>query len=147
MFMMQSLQQYSCSIVHVQEPTTMSQRRAITAARIAHRQDDALYLSNGKPIARVLPELPRSPAIDCEDLYLTMRQSRAAGDALLHDLTAPQQTEAAFGAAVLAASASLYPDLAAAARAMVHQRAVIAPGPAADRYAGHYAQFVAACRA
>ena len=65
-------------------------------------------------------------------------------DVLGRPLAVPEQTEAAFGAAVLAASASLYPGLAAAARAMVHSREVVHPRPDAVRYAPHYARFVAA---
>lgn len=61
-------------------------------------------------------------------------------------LIVPQQTEAAFGAAVLAASASIHPDLVTATRAMVHMRAEIAPQPLAARYSEPYARFVAACQ-
>ncbi|MBK9712230.1 MAG: carbohydrate kinase [Kouleothrix sp.] len=67
-------------------------------------------------------------------------------DVFNHPLAVPQQVDAAFGAAVLAASASLYADLATAARAMVHVGEVITPRLDAERYAEPYRQFVAACR-
>ncbi len=63
-------------------------------------------------------------------------------------LAVPAETEAAFGAAVLAAGATLYPGVIAATRAMVQIREEIAPQAALiGRYAEGYEQFVAECRA
>jgi xylulokinase len=67
-------------------------------------------------------------------------------DILNLPLLIPQQIEAAFGAAVLAASATCHHDLSTAARAMVHMRAQVDPHPHAERYTPLYQQFVAACR-
>ncbi len=72
--------------------------------------------------------------------------SQIRADVLERSLLAPEQTEAAFGAAVLAASAMLYPDLSSATRAMTRMRAIIEPRLDAARYQEHYARFVAACR-
>lgn len=61
-------------------------------------------------------------------------------------LLVPQQVEAAFGAAVVAAGSVLYANLTEATRAMVHVQTHIMPQPDADRYTPLYEQFVAACR-
>ncbi len=68
---------------------------------------------------------------------------------ILHcPLLIPEQTEAAFGAAVLAAGTVLHSDLMAATRAMVHIRQRVEPQGQAivGTYAALYEQFVAACR-
>jgi D-ribulokinase len=63
-------------------------------------------------------------------------------------LAVPTETEAAFGAAVLAAGATLYPGVVAATRAMVHRQAEVEPQAAlVGRYTEGYEQFVAECRA
>jgi D-ribulokinase len=68
-------------------------------------------------------------------------------DVLGRGLVRPQQTGAAFGAALIAASTTLAPDLVAAVRQAVRYEALIAPRPAlADAYAERYASFVAECR-
>jgi D-ribulokinase len=67
-------------------------------------------------------------------------------DVLDRPLLVPQQHEAAFGAAVLAAGASLHPGLTAAAGAMLHSREEIAPSERAHEYEQHYARFVGALR-
>ncbi len=61
-------------------------------------------------------------------------------------LVVPRQTEAAFGAAILAAGAGLYPDLISATRAMVHLDQEITPAPDTSAYEEGYARFIAACR-
>lgn len=62
-------------------------------------------------------------------------------------LVVPQHSEAAFGAAILAASAALHPDVSAATRAMVRLRDTIEPqAPIVAHYAERYEQFVMACR-
>lgn len=63
-------------------------------------------------------------------------------------LLVPQHPDAAMGAAALAASASAYPDLAAATRAMVRVQHEIEPlpEPATAPYDQLYEQFVTACR-
>lgn len=71
---------------------------------------------------------------------------RIRASILKRSLLVPQQPEAVFGAAVLAASATSYPDLITATREMVHMREEIAPSPDAERYDEPYEQFVAACR-
>ncbi len=60
-------------------------------------------------------------------------------------LVVPRQTEAAFGAAILAASASLHPDLISATRAMVHLDREITPQPDTSPYEEAYARFLVAC--
>lgn len=74
------------------------------------------------------------------DIWLRIRAT-----ILNRQLEVPQQTGAAFGAAVLAASASLYPDLITATQAMVHMHKQVEPLPIADEYTAYYQQFVAAC--
>jgi xylulokinase len=61
-------------------------------------------------------------------------------------LAVPRQTESAFGAAVVAAGAVLYPDLVTATRAMVMLDDVVEPGPSRAHYDERYEQFVAVCR-
>lgn len=62
-------------------------------------------------------------------------------------LEVPEQTEAAFGAAVLAAGACAYPDSIAATRVMVRVREYVEPDSMqVEQYAAHYARFVQACR-
>lgn len=59
----------------------------------------------------------------------------------------PEQTEAAYGAAVLAAGACAYPDSIAATQAMVRVREHIEPDSVlVEKYAARYAQFLHACR-
>jgi xylulokinase len=61
-------------------------------------------------------------------------------------LLVPQHPEAAFGAAVLAGGATLYPDLVTATHAMVQTRQQIEPQAVAQRYAELYAQFLEECQ-
>jgi len=68
-------------------------------------------------------------------------------DVLQMPIRVPQATGADIGAALLAASATLYPDLTAAARAMVRLNDPVFPrSEHVSAYAEGYGRFIAACR-
>lgn len=68
-------------------------------------------------------------------------------DVLGRPLARPRLPESAFGAALLAAAGTLYPDVSTAARSMVQVEHTVEPDPAmAAHYAAQYARFVEACR-
>lgn len=68
-------------------------------------------------------------------------------DVLQRPLIVPAVTGADFGAAIIAASATLQPDLITATRAMVRLTEPVTPRPQlTESYAAGYARFVATCR-
>lgn len=62
-------------------------------------------------------------------------------DVLGRPLIVPQEVEAAFGAAVIAAGAGIYPGLSAAGRAMCRSRVEIQPGAKYRQYEAGYTRF------
>ena len=89
------------------------------------------------------PELRTAGGGARSEVWLQMR-----ANVLQRPLAVAAATGAGFGAAVLAAAATLHPDLDSATAAMAHTSVTVTPQPAtAERYEAGYQRFLAACTA
>jgi xylulokinase len=126
----------------VGEPRTDAERYAATLEGVAYVERlgyDLLGELTGEPARQILTTGggARSSA------WLQIR-----ADVLGKPIGVAAASGASFGAAVLAAGATLHPDLASATRALAHTRQVVEPrAERAAAYDDGYQRFLAACRA